>query len=126
MLREALFAKIHQACVTECDVDYTGSIVIDQDLLDASGMLANEKVLIGDCENGSRFETYIIPGDRGTGEIVINGAAANLTEAGHRVIILSFCQLTIEEMAEHRPNVIVCDRDNNIVQRIEYDPPKIK
>ncbi len=123
MLREALFAKIHQAVVTDCNVDYTGSIVIDQDLLDATGMVANEKVLVGDCENGSRFETYILPGKRGSREIGINGAAAKLSAVGHRVIILSFCQLTPEEMAEHRPKVVVCDSKNGIAKMIEYDPP---
>jgi len=123
MLREALFAKIHCAVVTECKVEYTGSIVIDQDLLDASGMVVNEKVLVGDCENGNRFETYIIQGERGSGAIAINGAAAKLSDVGHRVIILAFCQLTPEEMADHRPRVIVCDEKNRIAQTIEYDPP---
>jgi len=123
MLREALFAKIHCAVVTECKVEYTGSIVIDQDLLDASGMVVNEKVLVGDCENGNRFETYIIAGERGSGAIAINGAAAKLSDVGHRVIILAFCQLTPEEMAGHRPRVIVCDEKNRIAQTILYDPP---
>ncbi len=123
MLREALFAKIHQAVVTECNVDYTGSIVIDQDLLDATGMAANEKVLVGDCENGSRFETYILPAKRGSREIGVNGAAAKLSAIGHRVIILAFCQLTPEEMAIHRPKVVVCDSKNGVANMIEYDPP---
>jgi aspartate 1-decarboxylase len=123
MLREALFAKIHCAVVTECKVEYTGSIVIDQDLLDASGMVVNEKVLIGDCENGNRFETYIIAGARGSGAIAINGAAAKLSGVGHRVIILAFCQLTPQEMIDHRPKVIVCDEKNRIAQTILYDAP---
>jgi aspartate 1-decarboxylase len=123
MLREALLAKIHCAVVTECRVEYTGSIVIDQDLLDASGMVANEKVLVGDCENGSRFETYILPGERGSGMIGINGAAARLSGVGHRVIILAFCQLTPEELARHRPKVIICDANNRIAETIEYEPP---
>jgi aspartate 1-decarboxylase len=123
MLREALFAKIHYAVVTECEVEYSGSIVIDQDLLDATGMVVNEKVLVGDCENGNRFETYILPGARGSGDIAINGAAARLAGVGHRVIILSFCQLTPEELARHRPKVIICDANNRIAETIEYDPP---
>lgn len=123
MLREALFAKIHYAVVTECKVEYTGSIVIDQDLLDATGMVVNEKVLVGDCENGNRFETYIIAGDRGSGAIAINGAAAKLSGVGHRAIILAFCQLTPEELARHRPKVIICDANNRVAQTIEYDPP---
>ena len=122
MLREALFAKIHHARVTECDVQYTGSIVIDQDLLDATGMVPNEKVLVGDCENGNRFETYIFRGEPGSRTIGIAGAAAKLTDVGHRLIILAFCRLTPEEMARHRPKVIICDEHNDIVQRIIYDP----
>jgi len=125
MLREALFAKIHNAVVTECTVEYSGSIVIDQDLLDATDMLANEKVLVGDCQNGARFETYIIPGERGSGVIGIKGAAANLTAVGHRVIILAFCQLTPRQFPTHRPKVIVCDEKNRIARRFKYDPPGI-
>ncbi len=125
MLREALFAKIHQAYVTECNVEYSGSIVIDQALLDATGMLANEKVLVGDCENGNRFETYIFPGERGSGAISINGAAAKLTDVGHRVIIISFCQLTMDEMIRHHPKVVICNRENGVEKLIEYDPPNL-
>lgn len=84
MLLKLLKAKIHRATVTFTDVNYHGSITIDADLLEASGMLPNEAVLISDCENGSRFETYIIPGPRGSGTIGINGAAARLTAVGHR------------------------------------------
>ncbi len=122
MLREILFAKIHQAVVTQCDPDYVGSITIDRDLLDAVGLVVNEKVLVADCNNGSRFETYIFEGERGSGIIGVNGAAADLTGVGHKVIIMAFCQLTPEEMEHHRPRVIVCDADNHIVERIEYAP----
>ena len=122
MLRNALFAKIHQAVVTECHPDYSGSITIDADLLDATGMLRNEKVLIADCENGNRFETYIFAGERGSGVVGVNGAAANITGVGHRVIIIAFCTLTSEEMAEHRPKVVICDRNNKVTELIEYEP----
>jgi aspartate 1-decarboxylase len=121
MLRDALFAKIHYATVTECKLEYTGSIVIDQDLLDATGLVPNEKVLVADCENGNRYETYVFPGERGSGIIGINGAAARLTGLGHRLIILAFCQLDAAELAGHRPKVVVCDADNRIEQLIEYD-----
>jgi aspartate 1-decarboxylase len=116
-----LFAKIHHAVVTECRPDYSGSITIDQDLLDATGMLVNEKVLVADCENGNRFETYIFAGERGSGRIGVNGAAANITGVGHRIIVISFCHLTRDELATHRPKVIVCDADNRVEQVIEYD-----
>lgn len=121
MLREALYAKIHRAVVTECNPDYMGSITIDPVLLDATGMQVNEKVLVADCENGNRFETYILLGERGSGEIKVNGAAANLSGVGHHVLILSFCQLTSEELSAHRPKVVICDAHNHIAELIEYE-----
>lgn len=120
MLREALFTKIHRATVTHCDPSYMGSITIDPDLLDATGMIVNEKVLVADCNNGERFETYIFLGERGRGEIKVNGAAANLSGIGHQVLIMSFCQLTPEELATHRPRVVICDEHNRVARRIEY------
>jgi aspartate 1-decarboxylase len=120
MLREALFGKIHHAVVTDCDVDYMGSISIDPILLEATGMMVNEKVLVADCDNGQRFETYIFLGERGTGEIRVNGAAARKTGVGHKVLIMSFCQLTPEELARHRPKVVICNERNGIAELIEY------
>lgn len=120
MLRELLFAKIHRATVTQCNPDYMGSITIDPDLLDATGLVVNEKVLVADCDNGQRFETYIFLGERGSGEIKVNGAAANRTGIGHQVLIMSFCQMTEEEMRTHRPKVVICDEHNRIAERIEY------
>lgn len=120
MLREALLAKIHHARVTGCRPDYSGSITIDRDLLDATGLLPNEKVLVADCENGNRFETYILEGEPGSGTVEINGAAALLTGTGHRVIVIGFCQVTGEELERHRPTVIVCDERNRIAERIRY------
>lgn len=122
MLRELLFAKIHRAVVTDCNVRYMGSITIDPVLLDATGLVVNEKVLVADCDNGNRFETYIFLGERGSGQIIINGAAANLTAVGHRVLIMSFCQLTEQEMRSHRPRVVICDDRNRIAEQIEYEP----
>ena len=122
MLREALFAKSHRATVTLCSPDYMGSITIDPDLLDATGMRINEKVLVADIDSMNRFETYIFRGERGSGVIGINGAAARLSGVGHRVIIMSFCHLSLEEMREHRPKVVLCTPDNRIAQFLEYDP----
>lgn len=116
-----LFAKIHRATVTECRADYTGSITIDPDLLDATGMVENEKVLVADFDNGARFETYIFRGQRGDGQICVNGAAANITGIGHRIIIMSFCHLNESELAVHRPRVVICDEDNRIAELIIYD-----
>jgi len=120
MLREALFAKIHHARVTGCRPDYSGSITIDALLLEATGLLPNEKVLIADCENGHRFETYILEGEKGSGVITINGAAALLTGVGHRIIVLAFCQLTREEMKAHHPCVVVCNEKNQVAERFTY------
>ena len=122
MLREVLFAKIHRAVVTGCDPNYMGSITIDPQLLDATGMVVNEKVLVADCENGSRFESYIFQGERGSGQVRVNGAAANLTRNGHRILIMSFAQMTPDEMQQHRPKVVICDEHNAIAEIIEYSP----
>ncbi len=120
MLTKLLKAKIHRATVTFTDVDYHGSITIDPLLLEASGMLVNEAVLIADCDNGNRFETYIIPGEPGSGVIGINGAAARLTAVGHKVIILTFGQFDTEEMLEHRSRVVLVDGRNRVTDVIEH------
>ena len=122
MLREVLFAKIHRAVVTGCDPSYIGSVTIDPDLLDATGMVINEKVLVADCENGARFESYIFQGERGSGQVRVNGAAANLTRNGHHILIMSFAQMTPDEMQQHRPKVVICDEHNAIAELIEYSP----
>lgn len=120
MLLKLLKAKIHRATVTFTDVNYHGSITIDPDLLHASGMLVNEAVLIADCENGNRFETYIIPGERGSGVIGINGAAARLTRLGNRVIIMSFVQATPEEAKTHKSRVVIANEKNGIAEIVEH------
>lgn len=120
MLREMMSSKIHRAVVTRCDLEYVGSITIDADLLAAVGLRPNEKVLVCDIDNGSRFETYVIRGEAGSGEIGINGAAARLTAEGHRVIIIAFAQVAAEELDRHVGRVIVCDAHNGIEQRLEY------
>ena len=122
MLREALFAKIHMATVTQCNPDYHGSITIDADLLDATGLRVNEKVLVADANSTNRFETYVFRGEPGSGIIGVNGAAAQLTGIGHKVIVMSFCQLDDREFGQHRPKVVICDSDNGITEHIEYNP----
>ncbi|CAI8013753.1 Aspartate 1-decarboxylase [Geodia barretti] len=89
-MRQLMRSKIHRATVTNCDEDYVGSIVIDQNLMDKSDIWEYEKVLVCDINNGSRFETYAIPGERGSGIISVQGAAAKLTNPGHKVIIMAF------------------------------------
>jgi len=121
MLRHALHAKIHHAKVTYCDADYVGSITIDRDLLDASGMRPNEKVLVADCDSAARFETYVIAGERGSGVIGVNGACARLSGIGHKLIVMSFCLLDDAEFAVHRPHVVIVGAGNRVAQVMRYD-----
>jgi len=120
MLTRLLKAKIHRATVTFTDVNYHGSITIDRNLLSASGLLPNEAVLVADCENGNRFETYVIPGEPGSGIIGINGAAARLSQVGHKVIILSFVLATPQELAKHTSRVVIADAQNRPAEVIEH------
>ncbi len=122
MLRMMLNSKIHRATVTEADLNYVGSITIDQDILDAVGMLPNEKVHIVNNNNGARFETYIIPGARGSGVICVNGAAARLVQKGDIVIILSYVYMMNEEAKGHKPTVALMNEDNSIRDLISYEP----
>ncbi len=122
MLRHVLFAKIHRAVVTDCNPDYMGSVTIDPVLLEATGMAANEKILLADCETGARFESYILLGERGSGAVIVNGAAAHRTARGHHLLIMSFAEMTPQEMTSHRPIVVICDEHNGIAEMIRYDP----
>lgn len=122
MLRMMLNSKIHRATVTEADLNYVGSITIDQDLLDDVGMLANEKVHIVNNNNGARFETYIISGKRGSGVICVNGAAARLVQRGDIVIILSYAYIMDDLARDHKPTVAIMDEANKIKQIISYEP----
>ncbi|MDF3130576.1 aspartate 1-decarboxylase [Kiritimatiellaeota bacterium B1221] len=120
MLKKVLTGKIHQATITQCNLDYVGSITIDEDLLRATGMLANEFVNIADLDNGARFETYVIKGEAGSGIIGINGAAAHLVNQGDRVIIFSMAMLDSKELEGHTSKVVICDGENRIEQHLEY------
>ena len=126
MLRQVLFAKIHRAVVTACKPDYIGSVTIDPALLEATGMVVNEKILAADCETGERFESYIFQGERGSGVIEVNGAAARCTAVGHHLLIMSFAAVTQEELKTHRPKVVVCDERNRVAQLLRYDPSPVK
>ena len=120
MLIKLLKSKIHNATVTFTDVNYHGSITIDSDLLRACGLLPNEAVTVADSENGNRFETYIIPGEPGSGTIGINGAAARLSKVGNRVIIMSFVLATPDEVAKHRSRVVIADAKNRVLESVEH------
>ncbi len=116
-----LKAKIHRAVVTQADLDYVGSITIDADLLDESGIMEYEKVEIADIDNGNRFETYTIAGEAGSGVICLNGAAARLVNIGDKIIIMAYAQLTPDEARDHKPTVLFVDEDNRIVRKANYE-----
>jgi aspartate 1-decarboxylase len=122
MFRTMMNGKIHRARVTEADLNYVGSITIDEDILDAVGMVANEKVQIVNNNNGARFETYIIPGQRGSGVICVNGAAARLVQKGDVVIIISYVLLPDEKVPSHKPKVAIMSEDNKIKELIAAEP----
>jgi aspartate 1-decarboxylase len=122
MFRHMMNGKIHRATVTEANLNYVGSITIDEDLLDAVGMAANEKVQIVNNNNGARLETYIIPGERGSGVICLNGAAARLVQKGDIVIIISYCLVSEEKIATHTPKVAIMDENNRIKELLSAEP----
>jgi aspartate 1-decarboxylase len=115
MLRTMLKSKIHRATVTDCDLHYVGSITIDPDLLEASDILEHEQVHVVDVDNGARFETYTIAGERGSGEIKVNGAAARLVHRGDTIIVISYADYDAAELASYEPRVVHVDRGNTIV-----------
>lgn len=110
---EVLKSKIHRVTVTEANLEYIGSITVDEDLMDAAGLIHGEHVYIVDNNNGERLETYIIPGQRGSGVICLNGAAARRVQPGDIVIIMSYATMTPEEAREFRPTVIFPDTATN-------------
>ena len=122
MTVEMLKGKIHRATVVQAELNYVGSITVDQDLLDASGILEYEKVQIVDIDNGSRFETYTIAGEAGSGMICLNGAAARCVSVGDKIIIMSYAQMTPEEVKnDYHPNVVLVDENNKIARVTTYE-----
>ncbi len=116
MLRYILLSKLHRGTVTECDINYNGSIKIDPDLLDAAAMRPFERVEIFNVNNGARFSTYIIEGERGSGEIAINGAAARMAMAGDKVIIINYGLMDENEAKDHQPRIVILDDNNKPVK----------
>lgn len=115
MLVEVVKSKIHRVTVTQADLNYIGSITIDEDLMDAANIIANEKVSIVNNNNGERFETYVIKGERGSGVICLNGAAARKVQPGDIVIIMSYALMDFEEAKSFKPTVIFPDPVTNSV-----------
>ncbi|MDM1293550.1 aspartate 1-decarboxylase [Sphingobacterium sp. N143] len=116
MTIEVMKSKIHRVKVTQAELNYVGSITIDEDLMDAANIIANEKVQIVNNNNGARLETYVIPGQRGTGIICLNGAAARLVQVGDIVIIISYATMDFEEAKQFKPSVIFPDDNNHLIQ----------
>ncbi|WP_394579652.1 aspartate 1-decarboxylase [Cytobacillus firmus] len=122
MFRTMMNGKIHRATVTEANLNYVGSITIDTDIIEAVGMAPNEKVQIVNNNNGARFETYIIPGERGSGVICVNGAAARLVQEGDIVIIISYALVPDDKVPYHEPKVAIMDSGNRIADMIHAEP----
>ena len=119
--RTLLSGKIHRATVTLADLDYIGSVSIDKDLLDASGICEWEKVAILDVTNGTRLETYAITAPRGSGEVCINGAAAHLVQPGDIVIILSYAEVEEENIGSHTPRIVLVNSENKISEIVSSE-----
>ena len=117
MFRTMLKSKIHRATVTQADLHYVGSVTVDEDLMNAADLLAGERVSIVDVTNGARLETYVIPGERGSGVLGINGAAAHLVQRGDLVILIAYGLMDDSEARRHRPRVVFVDTGNRVVDR---------
>jgi len=115
LILSLLKSKIHRATVTEADLNYVGSITIDEDLMDAAGIIEYEKIQVLNITNGNRLETYAIKGDRGSGCIKINGAAAHHVNVNDLIILVTYCELKKHEIEAHKPQIVHVDSQNNIV-----------
>ncbi|MER1985410.1 MAG: aspartate 1-decarboxylase [Solibacillus sp.] len=122
MFKTMMNGKIHRATVTQADLNYVGSVTIDEDIMEAVGIVANEKVAIVNNNNGARLETYVIKGARGSGVVCLNGAAARLVQPGDVVIIMSYVLVDAEEAKHHKPKVAIMDKENRIKEMIDYEP----
>ncbi len=119
MQRTMLKSKIHRATVTDCDLHYTGSITVDPDLLEAADILAHEQVAVVDVDNGARFETYTIPGQRGSGDMKVNGAAARLVHRGDTIIVISYGQYDRADMEHYEPRVVHVEARTNAILEVD-------
>lgn len=116
-----LKGKIHRATVVQAELDYVGSITVDEELMEAAGIIEYEQVQIVDVNNGSRFSTYVIAGERGSGMICLNGAAARQASVGDKIIIMCYAQMTPEEAAVHAPKVVFVDDSNRVSKITRYE-----
>lgn len=124
MIRFFLRSKIHRATVTEANLAYEGSITIDRHLMNAAGLMPFEKVEVYNVDNGNRFETYVIEGAAGEGDICVNGAAAHLVSSGHKLIIACYCSLHEGQILTHRPKLVFVDEANRVREIREAETAK--
>ncbi|MEI7024512.1 aspartate 1-decarboxylase [Paenibacillus sp. y28] len=122
MFRTMMKSKLHRATVTEANLNYIGSITIDEDLMDLVDILPNEKVQVVDNNNGARLETYVIPGPRGSGVICLNGAAARLVQPGDTVIIISYAMMTEEQSRSYQPRIAILGPNNQVLDQLHTEP----
>jgi aspartate 1-decarboxylase len=121
MYIDVLKSKIHRATVIQSELDYVGSITIDEELMEAAGIVEYEKVQIADVDNGNRFETYVIAGQRGSGMICLNGAAAHMVCLGDKIIIMCYAAMTPDEAKVNKPKVVFVDDNNKITRLTNYE-----
>ena len=121
MYLNMLKSKIHRATVVQAELDYVGSITVDEALMESAGIYEYEKVQIADVDNGNRFETYVIAGKRNSGMICLNGAAAHQVDIGDKIIIMCYAQMTPEEVAANKPKVVFVDDENSITRVTNYE-----
>lgn len=121
MLRTMCKSKIHRATVTDANLNYVGSITIDQELMEKADILPYEKVQVVNNNNGARLETYVIAGERGRGDVCLNGAAARLVQPGDKIIILSYAQYSSEELKDFMPKVVFVDEENRVIQVVSKE-----
>jgi aspartate 1-decarboxylase len=117
---EMLYSKIHRATVTDADLNYVGSITIDEELMEEANLLVGQKVDIVNINNGERFSTYVIKGKRGNRDICLNGAAARKVHPGDKIIIIAYAQMDLEEAKKFKPAVLIVDDNNNIIEKTTY------
>lgn len=126
MTRDMLRAKIHRITVTERNVEYEGSLTLDVSLMEACDMVPYERVEVYDIENGNRFATYLIEGQRGSGACCVNGAAAHLVEEGHKLILAAYCAVHEDRARDHRPKVVLVHADNSIREIKDRESAAVK
>ncbi|NPA87739.1 aspartate 1-decarboxylase [Caminibacter pacificus] len=120
MTIEMLYSKIHRATVTDANLNYVGSITIDEELMEEANLFVGQKVDIVNINNGERFSTYVIKGERGKRDICLNGAAARKVHPGDKIIIIAYANMTLEEAKKFKPAVVIVDDNNNVIEKTTY------